>query len=125
MLQRIEQTAHMSVARACGFAALAIATFMVGLSGDVATSLKAGGILSLVTSAILLLKAWHAAQRPYKHTEVWLMLAPQDRPNSAIAQQIISTVLRETFLYFALHAALSAAMLLGSAVTYSLLFHAS
>jgi hypothetical protein len=125
MLQRIEHTAQISVARACGFAALAIATFMVGLSGDIATSLRAGGILSLVTSVILLLKAWQAARRPYKHTELWLMLAPQDRPNSAIAQQIIGTVLRETFLYFALHAALAAAMLLGSGIVYGLLFPAS
>jgi hypothetical protein len=118
MLQRIEHAAHVSVARACGFAALAILTFMVGLSGNLSASLKAGGILSLVTSVILLLKAWHASRRPYKHTELWLMLAPQDRPNSAIAQQIIGTVLRETFLYFALHAAVFAVLLLSSAVAY-------
>jgi hypothetical protein len=122
MLQRIEQMAHISVARACGFAALAIVTFMIGLSGDMVSSLKAGGILSLVTTVILLFKAWYAARRPYKHTEVWLMLAPHDRPNSANAQQIIGTVLRETFLYFALHAALAAALLLGGAIVYSLLF---
>lgn len=125
MLQRIEQTAHISVARACGFAALAIFTFMVGLSGDMVSSLKAGGFLSLITSVILLLKAGFAARRPYKRTEVWLMLAPQDRPNSAIAQQIIGTALREAFLHFALHAASAAALLLGGAVLLSLLFPAS
>jgi hypothetical protein len=125
MLQRIEHTAHVSVARACGFAALAIMTFMVGLSGDLGASFKAGGILSLMTSVVLLLKAWHASRRPYKHTELWLMLAPQDRPNSAIAQQIIGTVLRETFLYFALHTALTAALLLGGALVYGQLFPGS
>jgi hypothetical protein len=125
MLQRIEQTAHVSVARACGFAALAILTFMAGLSGDMVVSLKAGGILCLLTSTVLLFKAWYAARRPYKHTEVWLMLAPQDRPNSAIAQQIISTVLRETFLYFALHAALASALLLGGTIVLGVLSRGS
>lgn len=122
MLQRIEHAAQVSVARACGFAALGILTFMVGLSSDVAASLKAGGILSLATSVVLLLKAWHASRRPYKHTELWLMLTPQDRPHSAIAQQIIGTVLRETFLYFALHTAFAAALLLGGALVYGQLF---
>ena len=58
-----------------------------GLSGDMPRSFKAGGILSLMTSAILLLKAWQASRRSYKHTELWLMLPPHDRPHSAIAQQ--------------------------------------
>lgn len=110
------------MARACGFAALGILTFMVGLSSNMAASLKAGGILSLATSVVLLLKAWHASRRPYKHTELWLMLTPQDRPHSAIAQQIIGTVLRETFLYFALHTAFAAALLLGGALVYGQLF---
>lgn len=120
MLQRIERVAHLSVARACGFGALAILTFMVGLSGDMGSSLKAGGILALVMCLVLLLKAWHATRRSYKHTEVWLMLAPQDRPHSTIAQQVISTVLRETFLYFAMHSAFASILLLGSAVVYGL-----
>lgn len=98
---------------------------MVGLSGDMVSSFKAGGALCLLASAILLLKAWYAAQRPYKRTEVWLMLEPQDRPNSAIAQQIIGTVLRETFLFFALHAAFAAAVLLCGALAYGLFFPGS
>ena len=35
-------------------------------------------------------------------------LRPAERPQSAIAQQIIGTVMRETYLYFALHAGLMA-----------------
>ena len=121
MLQRIERVAHVSVARACGFGALAILTFMVGLLEDMASSLKAGGFLSLAMCLVLLLKAWHATGRSYKRTEVWLMLAPQDRPHSAIAQQVISTVLRETFLYFAMHSAFASILLLGGALVYGLL----
>jgi hypothetical protein len=122
MLQRIEHVAHTSVARACGFAALAIVTFMVGMSSDIVNMFKAGGFLSLVVSLILVYKGFRASQRPYKHTEVWLMLAPQDRPHMAIAQQIIGTVLRETFFYFALHAAFASALLLSGAIIYSQFF---
>jgi hypothetical protein len=48
MLQKIERLAYISVARGCGFAALAIVTFMVGLSGDMVSSLEAGGSLALL-----------------------------------------------------------------------------
>lgn len=120
MLQRIERQAQVCVARACGFGALAIVTFMAGLSGDMAISLRTGGMLALLMCLVLLFKARHAAARSYKHTEVWLTLAPQDRPHATIAQQVISTVMRETFLYFAMHAAFASMLLLSGALLYSL-----
>ncbi len=117
MLDQIETKARLSVARGCGFAALAILTFFVGLSGDMPTALKCAGLLSLLTCAVLILKAQLARARPYKHTELWIMLKPSERPQPAIAQQVIGTVLRETFLYFALHSAIfSALMLVGAAL---------
>jgi hypothetical protein len=121
MLQRIEHVAQISVARACGFGALAIVTFMTALSGDIVSCLKAGGILTLFMCLVLLLKARHAAGRSYKRTEVWIMLAPQDRPHSAIAQQVIGNVLRETFLSFAMHAAFASCLMLSGAMVYGLL----
>lgn len=112
MLERIEELAHLSVARGCGFAALAIVVFFVGLSSDPPVACKLSGILALLTCLVLLLKAQLAPRRPYKHTELWVMLMPQERPQAAIAQQIIGTVLREAYLVFALHAGLAAAGLL-------------
>ncbi len=112
MLDRIERLAYLSVSRACGFAALAIATFFIGLSGDMPLALKAAGILSLLTCAVLLLKAQMAPQWPYKRTEIWLLLRPEERPAANIAQELIGTVMRETFLHFALHAAIVAILLL-------------
>ncbi len=109
MLDRIEQLARLSVSRACGFAALAILTFFVGLSSDLTLALRIAGLLSLLACLVLLLKAQFAMLRPYKRTEVWLLLKPEERPQAAIAQQIIGTVMRETFLYFALHAGVAAA----------------
>lgn len=105
MLDRIEQMAQISVGRACGFAALATFTFSVGIATDASIALKSAGILSLITCMVLLIKSLLAPRRFYKHTELWLMLEPNERPHAAIAQQVISTVLRETFLRFALASA--------------------
>lgn len=116
MLQRIEQAANVSVARGCGFAGLAIATMLFALSHDMSLALKTGGALSLLVCLVLVLKAYRVARKPYRRTEVWLMLRPEERPQPAIAQQIISTVLRETYLRFALHAGVSSAVALAMAL---------
>jgi hypothetical protein len=120
MLQRIERLAHISVARGCGFAGLAILTFMLGLSGNMEVALQAGGVLSLAVCGVLLLKAWLAGLRSYKKTEVWLMLSPHERPHSEIAQHLIGTALCDTCLRFALLASRVAIALLLAAAFYGL-----
>lgn len=117
-MHRVQQLAWVSVARGCGFAALAIFTFMIGLSGDVPAAFKAGGILTLITSLVLLVKGWQAPGRPYKHTEVWVMLQPDERPHAALAQTLIGETLRRTYMMFALHSA----MLAGGFFVMSLVF---
>ncbi len=119
-LERIERLAHISVARGCGFAALAIFTFMIGLSGNMAVALKTGGGLCLAVCGILLFKAWLFGQRSYKRTEVWLMLSPEERPHSEIAQDLIGTALRDTCLRFALLATRFGIGLLLAAIIYAL-----
>lgn len=121
MLQRIEHLAHISVARGCGFAGLAILTLMIGLSGNMGVALEAGGILSLAVCGVLLLKAWLAHLRSYKNTEVWLMLSPHERPHSEIAQHLIGTALCDTCLRFALLASRVAIALLLAAALYALI----
>jgi len=111
-MHRLEEAAWVSVARGCGFAALAIVTFMFGMSGNMPAALQAGGILTLITSLILLIKGWKAPNLPYKRTEVWMMLEPESRPNAALAQMLIGETLKRIYLTFALHAALLAAGLL-------------
>lgn len=105
MLQRIEDTANVSVARGCAFGLLAIFTFMIGLVGDPHLALRSGGFLSLLMCMILVLCAWHAPHKHYKSTETWLMLPRDVRPHPEIAQRIISRVLRDAFYRFAIHAA--------------------
>ena len=107
-MRRLQQMAWVSIARACGFAALGIGTLMFGLSGDALMSFRAGGILTLITSLILLVRGLQAPTRPYKRTEVWLMLEPEDRPQAALAQTVIGETLKQTYLTFALHSALIA-----------------
>jgi hypothetical protein len=107
-MHRLQQKAWVSIARACGFAGLAIATLMFGLSGDLPMSFRAGGILTLITSLILLIRGMQAPRRPYKRTEVWLMLEPEDRPQAAQAQELIGETLKHTYLTFAFHSALIA-----------------
>ncbi|CFX21656.1 membrane protein of unknown function [Candidatus Filomicrobium marinum] len=115
MLKRIHYLAGVSVGRACGFGFLGLATTVVGLSDQMDLALSAGGFLSLIACLTLALKALYADKRPYKNTELWLMLEPNERPHAAIAQQIISAARRQAFYCFAHYAAwLAAGMLVAS-----------
>lgn len=120
-MDKIDQLAHASVARGCGFAMLAIATFMIGLSGNFAIALRAGGYACLLMCFTLMMMGWRAQSIPYKNTELWLILEPSDRPQPAVAQAIIATARREALLNFALHSAWLAAVLLVMAVLWGFL----
>ena len=112
MLAAIEVLAEVSVARGCGFAGLAILTFMVGLSWDVVLASKVGGLLVLLGCSVLIVKAQRALRRPVRNTELWMMLDHGDRPSAAFAQRVIGEILRTCYLRFALHAVgVSAALL--------------
>lgn len=111
-MDRIEHLAEISVARGCAFAALAIFTLTVGLLGMPAMALKTAGGAALLTAVILWLKARLAQTRPYKRTELWLMLKPAERPGPAVAQTVIGRALRECYLKFALRFSTGASVLL-------------
>lgn len=115
MPRRIEAKAELSVGRACAFGGIAIGTFMIGLITDPPLAFVTGGVLTLLASFILILKANLAVSRPYKRTEVWLLLDSSERPLPEVAQVVIGRTLQDVFLRFALYAAgLSAAMLVAS-----------
>ncbi len=122
-MSKVEQLAFTCIARGCGFAMLGIATSMIGLAGDLAISLRAGGFSCLLMSFVLMLMAWRAPVTPYKRTELWLLLEPTDRPSAAIAQTIISSARRDACLDFALKSALLAAGLLSLATLWGFLPH--
>jgi hypothetical protein len=101
-MEDMRRIAYATVLRACGFASLAIFCFMVGLSFMPRLAFQSGGVLTMLMTGILLLKALEARRKPYRRTEMWLYLSEAQRPPAASAQQITSAVLRETYLTFAL-----------------------
>ena len=121
MLQRIELLAELSIARGYGFAALAILTFMLGLSWDMVLASQVGGALILCVSVILILRGHAAPHRPVRKTELWMMLDQGDRPTQAVAQRVIGPVLHMCYLRFALHAAGLSAGLLALSITLRLI----
>jgi hypothetical protein len=117
MSRPIERKAEISVARGCGFAALATGLLFIGtMPAGLPLAFTVAGVAALSTCGVLLLQALFAARRPYQHTELWAMLEPDERPEPVVAQLIIANVLRQTFLRFAQQAALVAAVMFGCAV---------
>jgi hypothetical protein len=122
MQNPVEMCAWVSIARGCGFAGLATVCAMVGIAFDPALSLKLGGYCALLTSSILLLKAWRAWQVRYSHTETWMMLNEHERPPKPIAQAVISGARQRMLYLFASHSAkVALAMLIGSLAVRSVL----
>lgn len=117
----MRRVAYATVLRACGFGSLAIFCFMVGLSFSPHLAFQMGGTLTLLMTGILALKALEARWKSYRRTEMWLYLEKEDRPPAAVAQQLTSAVLRETYLTFAMWTSLIAITMLAFALVFSLL----
>lgn len=104
----LEGGAMTSVGRACGFAVLAIFLLMAGLAGFPVIALKTGAAALMLVAAVLAAKAAWSPNKPYKRTELWMLLEPHERPQPEIAQTVIGNVLREAFARFALYFAFAA-----------------
>ena len=61
---------------------------------------QAGGLLTLMMTFILILKARYALTQNYKRTEMWIMLPKEFRPPERYAQWAASTVLAGRLLHF-------------------------
>jgi len=101
-MEPMRRIAFQVVQRACMFGALAIFCLMVGLSYELRLSLQAGGTLTILMAVILVYKAYEARTKPYRRTEMWIATPKDLRPPDAYAQRLSATVLRETYLTFAL-----------------------
>jgi Ca2+/H+ antiporter len=101
-MEQMRRVAFATVLRACGFGSLAIFCLMVGMSFNPRVALQTGGVLMLLMTMILVLKAIEAGTKPYRRTEMWLYLREEDRPPPGAAQRITSAVMRETYLTFAM-----------------------
>ena len=101
-MEDMRRIAFETVLRACSFASLAIFCVMVGMSFNPYLAFQAGGFLTTVMAMVLILKAYEARTKDYRRTEMWLYLEKHQRPPAAYAQWASATVLRETYLTFAL-----------------------
>jgi hypothetical protein len=117
----MRRVAYATVLRACGFASLAIFCFMVGLSFVPRLAFQIGGMLTLLMTGILFLKALEARWKPYRRTEMWLYLSKEERPPATTAQQLTAAVLRETYLTFAMWTSMIAIVMWGLALLFSVL----
>jgi hypothetical protein len=98
--------AEQSVRRGCGFALMAIVTAMVGFSGEPWIAVRSGAMFVLIAAVILFWRGWHAPERNYRYTEVWLMIedTPPALPRERL-QSMIGSALAD--VYFS-HARLAA-----------------
>ncbi len=100
-MERIRAAANLSIGRGCFFAAMAIWTVMIGLIGNLPHALTGGAALTTITAAVLFIKAAHAPSRPYRNTELWILLDKCDRPASAAAaQRVLGGVLAEAYVRY-------------------------
>lgn len=104
-MEDMRRIAFDTVLRACGFGSLAIFCVMIGLSFQPRAAFQAGGMLTLLMAAILMLKAYEARTKNHRSTEMWLYLPKEQRPSEAYAQRACSAVMQETYLTFARWAA--------------------
>jgi hypothetical protein len=100
-MEHIRRLAWVSVARGCGFGALAIFTLMIGFVTTPALALDFGGVGFLLMAVILMMKAARSDRMPHNHTEIWLMLDRDLRPPPEIAPGVIMRTRREVILRFA------------------------
>ena len=101
IVEEMRRIAYETILRACGFAALAIFCVMIGMSFLPRSAFQAGGFLSMLTTLVLVLKAYEARTKDHRRTEMWLYLPKESRPPQAFAQKMISDIMRETYLQFA------------------------
>jgi hypothetical protein len=107
-LDPIRRPAERSVGRAVAFGALAIGCIVLGLAGYPLLALRAAA-LTLLMAAILALKALAAPTRPYRRTEVWLLLEPAEQPPAHSAQRLVGGSLKRVLERYARITALAAA----------------
>ena len=128
-MEHMRQVAYETVLRACGFASLGIFCVMTGMSFDPKLAFQAGGFLTTIMAFILILKSREALTKDYRRTEMWLYIEKDFRPPEAYAQWASATVLRDTYLTFALWTSMISIamwviavifMLLGTESVYSL-----
>lgn len=120
-MEHMRRVAYETVLRACSFGVLAIICIMTGLSFHPKVAFQAGGFLTTIMAFILILKSREALTKDYRKTEMWLYIEKDFRPPEAYAQWASATVLRDTYLTFALWTSLISVVMWSIALVFMLL----
>ena len=120
-MEHMRRVAYETVLRACGFASLGIFCVMTGMSFHPKLAFQAGGFLTTIMAFVLVLKAREALTKDYRRTEMWLYIDKDFRPPEAYAQWASSTVLRDTYLTFAMWTSLISVTMWVLALIFSVL----
>lgn len=96
-MERTRQIAFFCVGRAVMFGWLAIACIMFSFSFSPVIAFRAGAVLALAMSAILIFKAFASARQNPRHTEVWIYLDDKTRPMNDQARAVFSNTMREIY----------------------------
>jgi hypothetical protein len=120
-MEEMRRIAYATVLRACAFASLAIFCVMIALSFLPRSAFQAGGLLSMVMTLVLVLKAHEARTKDHRRTELWLYLPKDKRPPQAFAQQTVSALMREIYLVFARWTAIMSIVMWTIALLFSII----
>ncbi len=96
-MDRIRQCAEVSIRRGLGFATLGTFSVMAGLAFDPPLAAKAGAILLALAACVMAWKAWNAPHRPYRATEVYIMLDGRLGLPDEAAQRTVGRILRDCY----------------------------
>jgi hypothetical protein len=119
-MEHMRRIAYETVLRACGFASLGIFCVMTGMSFNPKLAFQTGGFLTTIMAFVLILKAREALTKDYRRTEMWLYIDKNFRPPEAYAQWASATVLRDTYLTFAMWTSLISITMWVLALIFSL-----
>jgi uncharacterized membrane protein YdfJ with MMPL/SSD domain len=120
-MEHMRRIAYETVLRACGFASLGIFCIMTGMSFNPKMAFQTGGFLTTIMAFVLVLKAREALTKDYRKTEMWLYVDKDFRPPEAYAQWASATVLRDTYLTFAMWTSLISIAMWVLALVFSLI----
>ena len=100
-MEPVRNIAFFCIGRAFMFGWLAIGCIMFSLAFNPMLAFRAGAVLSLGMSALLLVKAHTTARQNPRRTEVWIYLDDRTRPQNDHAKLVFRQILRETYCQFA------------------------
>lgn len=108
-VETVRMLADLSIRRGCGFWLLGVVCVMVGLSYDIGLAFRTGAILLGMLTVILYFRGLDAPTRPFRKTEVWLMIDERPQIGETETQRLIGGTIGERLMW---HARISAVVTL-------------